>query len=433
MQPDDTFTFANRNRTSYPWNEEVDQQLQLTDPEPSEFPAMAAEIPGVDLERNTPTPAIEDQIDTYNEEETPQQQQQQAAAAKNNTNIDLLPQPNQIPAEPNEFEPDAIEDDDDAIEGIEQISEALAHPEPIKIIDEAEPPEPIEIEEETEPQEAPENDEEEAHAENDTQPGTEPVTEGKHVNNNEEDNDSGDTEEEHNGGDTEGQTTSGVRRSKRAHKGQRTSVRYHDEYGNMNVQECIQMNLDLNTEKAANVRAYTDDEVEDYMIHVIMTQFLLKAGMKKFKECGKLAAMKELKQLHDMETFVPVDGNALTAKQRRMALASLMFLKEKRSGEIKGRACVDGRPQRETIPKEEAASPTAATESVVITSVIDAHKNRDVATLDIPGACLHAKNDDKNVFMTLRGLLAELMVKIAPKIYREYLMTTTKGQKILYV
>ncbi len=45
-----------------------------------------------------------------------------------------------------------------------------------------------------------------------------------------------------------------------------------------------------------------------------MTQFLIKTKIEKFVEDGKMVAMKELEKLHDMETFVQVDGNALTKK-----------------------------------------------------------------------------------------------------------------------
>ncbi|KAL3821708.1 hypothetical protein ACHAXA_003266 [Cyclostephanos tholiformis] len=51
-------------------------------------------------------------------------------------------------------------------------------------------------------------------------------------------------------------------------------------------------------------------------------------------------------------------------------------------------------------------------------STIFAHEQRDVATCDIPGAFLHADNPDY-VLMRLDGILAELMVKVAPSIYRK--------------
>lgn len=50
-----------------------------------------------------------------------------------------------------------------------------------------------------------------------------------------------------------------------------------------------------------------------------------------------------------------------------------------------------------------------------ITGVIDAKEGRDVATVDIAGAYLHAVNDH-NVHMLLEGKLAELMELVAPHI-----------------
>ena len=47
-----------------------------------------------------------------------------------------------------------------------------------------------------------------------------------------------------------------------------------------------------------------------------------------------------------------------------------MFLKEKRSSEIKGRTVSGGNKQRDFISKEDASSPTVATESVILTYII---------------------------------------------------------------
>ena len=93
-----------------------------------------------------------------------------------------------------------------------------------------------------------------------------------------------------------------------------------------------------------------------------------------------------------------------------------MFLTEKRNGEIKARACADGRPQRQHIAKEETASPTVNNDSLFALAAIDAYENRQVVTMDIPGAFLHATNDDF-VVMRMTGTLAELMVKTSPSLY----------------
>ena len=115
----------------------------------------------------------------------------------------------------------------------------------------------------------------------------------------------------------------------------------------------------------------------------------MKQGIKKHGENGKDKMVVELTQLHDRDVFCPVDSNDLTAEQKEEAMRLLMFLKEKRDKSLKGRACADGRKQQGKYEKEDTTSPTVALESVLITSVVDAHEKRDVAVVDILGAFLH--------------------------------------------
>ncbi len=109
----------------------------------------------------------------------------------------------------------------------------------------------------------------------------------------------------------------------------------------------------------------------------------------------------------------------------------MIFLRQKKNGVVKARSCANSNPQREHIPKEEAAAPTVALESVFLTSMIDAKENREVVTIDIPGAFLHADNEDY-VIMKMVGMLAELMVKTNPKMYRQYVVLE-KGRSVLYL
>ncbi len=83
------------------------------------------------------------------------------------------------------------------------------------------------------------------------------------------------------------------------------------------------------------------------------------------------------------------------------------------------------------VVKEKAASPMVALESLFVTSTIDARENREVVTIDIPGAFLHAKNEGY-VVMQMIGTLAELMAKTDPKLYRKYLVDE-KGKKVLFL
>ena len=82
--------------------------------------------------------------------------------------------------------------------------------------------------------------------------------------------------------------------------------------------------------------------------------------------------------------------------------------------------------------KSNAILPTVHNESVFITAAIDAHKNRDVMILDIPGAFLHALTKDEAI-MLLRGPLAETMVLIDPEQYPPYVTYDKKIVPILYV
>ena len=68
----------------------------------------------------------------------------------------------------------------------------------------------------------------------------------------------------------------------------------------------------------------------------MMTQYNLKPGLRKFGARGVTVAVKELMQLHIMDTWTPLKVSKLSKEQRKRALSSLLFLKEKRTGDVKG-------------------------------------------------------------------------------------------------
>ena len=111
-----------------------------------------------------------------------------------------------------------------------------------------------------------------------------------------------------------------------------------------------------------------------------------------------------------------------------------MFIVEKRNGVVKARKCAVGSKQR-TFPgyvKSEWASPKVSTDGVIITSTIEAHEGRDVAVIDLPNAFLNADNNEQTL-MLLKGKLVELMVQIDPQMYRKHIITSSKGETMLYV
>jgi hypothetical protein len=167
----------------------------------------------------------------------------------------------------------------------------------------------------------------------------------------------------------------------------------------------------------------------------VVTYSLSKA-IKKFGKPAEDAALKEVKQLHDRECFIPISKEELNELERRRALESLIFLTEKRDGTIKARQCANGSTQRDYMTKEDVSSPTVSTEATLLRSVIDAEEGRDVATMDIPNAFIQTIVEDRDsegnrTIMKIRGLLVDLLCQI-DLTYIPYVITEN-GQKVLYV
>jgi hypothetical protein len=91
--------------------------------------------------------------------------------------------------------------------------------------------------------------------------------------------------------------------------------------------------------------------------------------------------------------------------------------------------------QRDFISKENASSPTVATESVLLTSLVDAQENHDVAIVDIPNTFIQTiiKNDEDKSVMRIRGHMVDVLVKVAPRVYGPYASTDNQGRKQLLV
>jgi hypothetical protein len=78
-------------------------------------------------------------------------------------------------------------------------------------------------------------------------------------------------------------------------------------------------------------------------------QYQLEAGIKRSGKQGESAVTKELNQFNEYEVFEPQHANDLSEDDKRNALLSLIFLKEKKDRNIKARLYANGNPQREHI------------------------------------------------------------------------------------
>jgi hypothetical protein len=98
---------------------------------------------------------------------------------------------------------------------------------------------------------------------------------------------------------------------------------------------------------------------------------------------------------------------------------------------------IGGNKQCDYITKEDVSSPTVTAEAVMLTCIIYAQENRDVAVVDIPNAFVQtvvSKEDAEHcVTVRIRGPLVDVLVLIEPDVYGPYVSTTKTGQKVLIV
>ena len=171
----------------------------------------------------------------------------------------------------------------------------------------------------------------------------------------------------------------------------------------------------LNTQSHRNTFQY--DETEAIILgHAFAVTYSLSQGLKKFGQKGHDATFEEVKQLHDITVFKPIDVNTLTPQEQKRALESIIFLTEKQDGRIKARACANGSKQRQWMNKEESASPTVSLESVFLTAVIEDKENRDVAVVDIPNAFVQTPNEGQRLYYLQNGVVV-LYLDILMAIY----------------
>ena len=180
------------------------------------------------------------------------------------------------------------------------------------------------------------------------------------------------------------------------------------------------------------------DEAFEYnqvVSYSFMQQLSVKAALREWGDEARVAGEKETSQLHWRETFVPKRMSELTNEQRSKVLQSHMFVVRKRTGETKARVVAGGNLQRGHVTKEESSSPTVSTKSVLLTSIVDALEERDVAIIDIPNAFIQTRVQDAKdrIIIRITGVIVDWLVKAAPKVYATYVAVNSRGEKSLLV
>ena len=162
----------------------------------------------------------------------------------------------------------------------------------------------------------------------------------------------------------------------------------------------------------------------------VMTQMTAKKGIKEFGQEAVAALMQAFAQMENLDVYEAVDARLLTRQQRRAALRAINLIKRKRDGTLKGRTVADGSVQRALYDKVETASPTVATDALLLSILIDAHEGRDVATADVADAYLKAYMTDL-VIMKFTGETVDILCKMNPK-HRKFVVVEN-GVRVLYV
>ena len=95
------------------------------------------------------------------------------------------------------------------------------------------------------------------------------------------------------------------------------------------------------------------------------------------------------------------------------------------------------KPTRECFSREYLASPTVSLESIIMTAIFDAIEERNVMSAYLTNTFIQKKMPDiedgeERVIMKIIGVLVDLLVEMAPKVYIPYVVFKNV-RKVLYV
>ena len=94
-----------------------------------------------------------------------------------------------------------------------------------------------------------------------------------------------------------------------------------------------------------------------------------------------------------------------------------------------------GNKQCDYVSKEDASSPTVATDAVLMSWIMDTEEERDFAVIHIPNEFIQTQLEDEKymAFINILVVLVDILVEIAPDVYKSQVTTYKKGVKQLLV
>jgi len=165
-------------------------------------------------------------------------------------------------------------------------------------------------------------------------------------------------------------------------------------------------------------------------------QFSMRKGLKAFgRETGMKIMTKEIEQLHQRNSFKPINVSSMTDGEKARVQDAIILLAQKDSeNEVKSRLVYNGKESRKWLSREETANPTVSLESINLTFAIDAHEERNVMIADVPNAfvqtCMPSEllEEDRRIIMKVKGVLVDILYALFHWSMRNilYLKTTRK-------
>ena len=147
-------------------------------------------------------------------------------------------------------------------------------------------------------------------------------------------------------------------------------------------------------------------------------QYSMRKGLKTFGRETEIKSMtKEIEQLHQRNSFKPINVSSMTDKEKARVQDAIMLLAQKDSeDEVKSRLVYNGKEIRKWLSREETASPTVSLESIKLTFAIDAHEERNVMTADVSNAFVQIwmpselLKENNQIIMKIKGSLSRNIV-----------------------
>jgi hypothetical protein len=87
---------------------------------------------------------------------------------------------------------------------------------------------------------------------------------------------------------------------------------------------------------------------------------------------------------------------------------------------------------RENTQQNQTLAPQWSLEAMLLSCAIDTKEGSYKAVTDIPGALQHA-DMEQDIHMLPEGTIAEIIIKLEPKLYRKYIWKNKHDTPMLYV